>query len=74
MPRLGFPFRLHSRPQSRTPARRSRSRRLLPAPERLEPRALLAADLALSFHDNLADGVEREYATTGSQVTYTLTL
>jgi peptidylprolyl isomerase len=35
---------------------------------------MLAADLLLSLHDNLYDGVEREYATAGSQVTYTLVL
>jgi peptidylprolyl isomerase len=42
--------------------------------EALEARMMLAADLALSFHDNLADGVEREYATAGSQVTYTVVI
>jgi len=40
--------------------------------EALEARMMLAADLAISLHDNLTDGVEREYATAGSQVTYTV--
>jgi uncharacterized repeat protein (TIGR01451 family) len=42
--------------------------------EALEARMMLAADLALSIHDNLTDGVEREYATAGSQVTYTVVI
>ena len=34
--------------------------------------AAAASDITLTLQDNLADGVEREYATAGSQVTYAL--
>jgi uncharacterized repeat protein (TIGR01451 family) len=40
----------------------------------LAPAALAAPNLMLSVDDNLADGVEREYATAGSQITYTVGL
>lgn len=59
------------------PRRKSRfrlTRRPFGRAERLEPRQMLAADLMLSLHDQLIAGVEREYATAGSQVTYTLVL
>jgi uncharacterized repeat protein (TIGR01451 family) len=70
MLRLRFP----GRPGPSRPTRRPRSRRPLPAPEHLEARTLLAADLGLSFHDNLVAGVERAYAAPGTQLSYTLTL
>lgn len=40
--------------------------------EALEQRALMAADLSLSFDDNLAAGVERTFYSPGMQVIYTL--
>lgn len=70
MLRLRFP----GRPGPSRPARQPRSRRRLPAPERLETRTLLAADLGLSFQDDLVAGVERTFATPGEQLVYTLTL
>lgn len=51
-----------------------RRARPLPSLERLESRALMAADLDLSFNDNLVEGTERAFATAGGDVTYTLTL
>jgi len=68
MLRLRFPRRSSL---SRS-AVRSRFRRFLPAPEHLESRVLLAADLSLSFHDNLVEGVERAFVTAGTQSVYTL--
>ncbi len=55
----------------------SRSLSVLAAPlalAALAPAALAAPNLVLSVHDDLADGVEREYATAGSQITYTVAL
>lgn len=40
--------------------------------EALEQRALMAADLSLSFDDNLVAGIERTFAAPGTQVVYTL--
>ena len=40
--------------------------------EALEQRALMAADLALSFSDNLVAGIERTFYSPGTQVIYTL--
>ena len=42
--------------------------------EALESRMMLAADLALAFDNDIFAGVEREYATAGSQVTYTVVI
>lgn len=42
--------------------------------EALEARMMLAADLAVSFDNDIFAGVEREYATAGSQVTYTVVI
>jgi uncharacterized repeat protein (TIGR01451 family) len=42
--------------------------------EQLEQRSLMAADLSLSFNDNLAAGIERVCYVPGNQVSYTLTL
>lgn len=42
--------------------------------EALESRMMLAADLALAFDNDIFVGVEREYATAGSQVTYTVVI
>jgi len=42
--------------------------------EQLEQRSLMAADLLLSFNDNLAAGIERVCYVPGNQVSYTLTL
>lgn len=42
--------------------------------EALEARMMLAADLAISFENDIFAGVEREYATAGSQVTYTVVI
>jgi len=42
--------------------------------EVLESRTLMAADLAVSFHDNLVPAIERNYYSPGSQVVYTLTI
>lgn len=36
--------------------------------------AYAESDLAVKWTDNLVDGVEREYVTAGSQITYTLTI
>ncbi|MFM7291567.1 MAG: FKBP-type peptidyl-prolyl cis-trans isomerase [Planctomycetia bacterium] len=40
--------------------------------EALEQRALMAADLSLSFNDNLVAGIERTFYSPGTQVIYTL--
>ncbi|NCA12230.1 DUF11 domain-containing protein, partial [bacterium] len=40
--------------------------------EALEPRQLMAADLAITLTDDLVAGVTRQYYTPGSQVVYTL--
>ena len=40
--------------------------------ESLEQRALMAADLSLSFSDNLVAGIERTFYSPGTQVIYTL--
>lgn len=40
--------------------------------EALEQRTLMAADLSLSFDDNLVAGIERTFASPGMQVVYTL--
>jgi len=40
--------------------------------EALEQRALMAADLSLSFDDNLVAGIERTFYSPGTQVIYTL--
>lgn len=42
--------------------------------EALEARMMLAADLAVSFDNDIFAGVEREYVTAGSQVTYTVVI
>ena len=42
--------------------------------EQLEQRSLMAADLVLSFNDNIAANVDRMFYSPGSQVVYTLTL
>ena len=42
--------------------------------EALEARMMLAADLAISFENDIFACVEREYATAGSQVTYTVVI
>jgi len=66
------PIRFPRRPGSVRRARRRPSHRLLPAPERLESRAFLAADLGLTFSDTLAGGADRAFVTAGSQLVYTL--
>lgn len=40
--------------------------------EQLEQRALMAADLSLSFNDNVVAGIERTFSSPGTQVVYTL--
>ena len=42
--------------------------------EQLEQRSLMAADLVLSFNDNIAANVDRTFYSPASQVVYTLTL
>jgi len=42
--------------------------------EALEQRTLMAADLSLSFADNLTPGIERTFYSPGMQVVYTLTV
>ena len=42
--------------------------------EQLESRALLAADLVLSFNDNIAANVDRSFYSAASEVIYTLTI
>lgn len=46
----------------------------LGAPERLEGRALMAADLLVSLDDNLVEGVERSFAVPGQQIVYSLVI
>jgi uncharacterized repeat protein (TIGR01451 family) len=43
-------------------------------PEQLEQRSLMAADLVLSFNDNIAANVDRTFYSPASQVVYTLTV
>jgi uncharacterized repeat protein (TIGR01451 family) len=68
MLRLRFP----GRPVTSRLARRRRAPRPRPVLEHLESRTLLAADLGLTFHDNLVAGVERAFVTAGTQSVYTL--
>ena len=42
--------------------------------EQLEQRSLMAADLVLSFNDNIVANVERSFYSPGTQVVYTLTV
>jgi hypothetical protein len=42
--------------------------------EQLEQRSLMAADLVLSFNDNIAANVDRTFYSPASQVVYTLTV
>ena len=42
--------------------------------EALEARTMMAADLAISFDNDIVAGVEREFVTAGSQVTYTVVI
>jgi len=42
--------------------------------EHLERRSLMAADLVLSFNDNIAANVDRSFYSPGTQVQYTLTI
>jgi len=42
--------------------------------EQLEQRSLMAADLSLSFNDNIAANVDRTFYSSGMQVVYTLTV